>query len=94
MSKGIGLFAASMLALALSATQAAAQKKYDPGASDSEIKVGQTVPFSGPASAYASIGKAQLAYFRMLNEQGGINGAIRMAWARFRHRKAIGKPGG
>jgi ABC-type branched-subunit amino acid transport system substrate-binding protein len=51
-----------------------AQKKYDPGASDTEIKIGQTMPFSGPASAYATVGKAEAAYFRMINEQGGING--------------------
>src|ERR1700758_473986 len=62
------------LALALSASSAHAQKKYDPGATDTEIKIGQTVPFSGPASAYASIGKTQAAYFKMINEQGGING--------------------
>jgi ABC-type branched-subunit amino acid transport system substrate-binding protein len=68
------LFAASTLAIALSATSASAQKKYDPGATDTEIKIGQTVPFSGPASAYSSIGKTQAAYFRMVNEQGGING--------------------
>jgi branched-chain amino acid transport system substrate-binding protein len=68
------LFAASTLAIALSATSASAQKKYDPGATDTEIKIGQTVPFSGPASAYASIGKTQAAYFRMINDQGGING--------------------
>jgi ABC-type branched-subunit amino acid transport system substrate-binding protein len=67
-------FAASIVSLALLAGPVSAQKKYDPGATDSEIKIGQTVPFSGPASAYATIGKAQLAYFRMLNEQGGING--------------------
>src|SRR6202163_4799978 len=51
-----------------------AQKKYDTGASDTEIKVGQTIPLSGPASAYGSIGKVQAAYIRMVNEQGGING--------------------
>src|SRR5271169_1356197 len=62
------------VALALSASSALAQKKYDPGASDTEIKIGQTVPFSGPASAYATIGKAQAAYFNMINEQGGVNG--------------------
>ena len=50
------------------------RKKYDPGATDTEIKIGQTVPFSGPASAYATIGKAQAAYFNMINEQGGVNG--------------------
>ena len=62
------------VALALSASPALAQKKYDPGATDTEIKIGQTVPFSGPASAYATIGKAQAAYFNMINEQGGVNG--------------------
>jgi branched-chain amino acid transport system substrate-binding protein len=65
---------ATTLVLALSSSAALAQKKYDPGASDTEIKIGQTVPFSGPASAYATIGKAQAAYFNMINEQGGVNG--------------------
>jgi len=68
------LFTATTVALALSASSAQAQKKYDTGASDTEIKIGQTVPFSGPASAYATIGKAQAAYFNMINEQGGVNG--------------------
>jgi branched-chain amino acid transport system substrate-binding protein len=58
----------------LAAPTANAQKRYDPGASDTEIKIGQTMPFSGPASAYATVGKAEAAYFRMINEQGGING--------------------
>jgi branched-chain amino acid transport system substrate-binding protein len=62
------------LALALALPAAHAQKTYDTGATDTEIKIGQTVPFSGPASAYASIGKTQLAYFNMINEQGGVNG--------------------
>ena len=68
------LLAGTAVAIALSATSASAQKKYDTGASDTEIKIGQTVPFSGPASAYAGIGKTQAAYMRMINEQGGING--------------------
>ncbi|TYL88396.1 ABC transporter substrate-binding protein [Bradyrhizobium rifense] len=68
------LAAATALTLALSISAANAQKKYDPGASDTEIKVGQTMPFSGPASAYSSIGKTQAAYFKMINDQGGING--------------------
>jgi branched-chain amino acid transport system substrate-binding protein len=68
------LLGATTLAVALSASSAYAQKKYDTGATDTEIKIGQTVPFSGPASAYSSIGKAQAAYFKMINEQGGING--------------------
>ena len=66
--------AGAAVALALSASPASAQKKYDTGATDTEIKIGQTVPFSGPASAYATIGKAQAAYFKMINDQGGING--------------------
>ena len=61
------------VALAL-AFPAAAQKKYDLGASDSEIKIGNTNPYSGPASAYGTIGKSITAYFKMVNEQGGING--------------------
>ncbi len=65
---------AATLTLALSATSAMAQKKYDSGASDTEIKIGQTVPFSGPASAYATIGKTQAAYIKMINDQGGVNG--------------------
>ncbi len=62
------------LAIALSASSAYAQKKYDTGATDTEIKVGQTLAFSGPASSYATIGKTQAAYINMINEQGGING--------------------
>jgi branched-chain amino acid transport system substrate-binding protein len=65
---------ATAAAIALSASSASAQKKYDTGATDTEIKIGQTVPFSGPASAYATIGKAQAAYFNMINAQGGVNG--------------------
>src|SRR5215212_9290182 len=63
-----------LLALALAVPCAYAQKKYDPGASDSEIRIGNTNPYSGPASAYGAIGKSIAAYFRMVNEQGGING--------------------
>ena len=68
------LAGAAALAFALSATSALAQKKYDPGATDTEIKIGQTLAFSGPASAYATIGKTQAAYIRMINDQGGVNG--------------------
>jgi len=62
------------LAIALSASPALAQKKYDTGATDTEIKIGQTNPFSGPASSYATIGKTQAAYIKMINDQGGVNG--------------------
>jgi len=58
----------------LAGTPALAQKKYDSGASDTEIKIGQTVPFSGPYSVYAGIGKTEAAYLKMINDQGGING--------------------
>ncbi|WP_316178671.1 MULTISPECIES: ABC transporter substrate-binding protein [unclassified Bradyrhizobium] len=68
------LAALALLSLAATAPALAAEKKYDTGASDSEIKVGQTVPLSGPASAYATIGKAQAAYMKMINDQGGVNG--------------------
>ena len=51
-----------------------AQNKYGPGVTDTEIKLGQTMPYSGPASAYGAIGKAEAAYFKMINDQGGING--------------------
>jgi branched-chain amino acid transport system substrate-binding protein len=65
---------AAVLSLALAQSVAYAQKKYDPGASDTEIRIGNTNPYSGPASAYGTIGKAIAAYFRMVNEQGGVNG--------------------
>ena len=52
----------------------AAEKKYDPGASDTEIKLGQTVPHSGPGSLYGVLGRVGEAYFQMLNDKGGING--------------------
>ena len=64
--------AVATLALGSGLVWAAGQ--YGPGASDSEIKIGQTMPYSGPASAYGTIGKAETAYFAMINEQGGING--------------------
>jgi branched-chain amino acid transport system substrate-binding protein len=67
-------FAVSGLVVALGCGSAAAQKKYDVGVTDSEIKIGNVMPYSGPASAYAAIGKTEAAYFKMINEQGGING--------------------
>jgi branched-chain amino acid transport system substrate-binding protein len=53
---------------------ASAEKKYDPGASDTEIKVGNIMPYSGPWSAYGLIGRTEAAYFKMINDQGGVNG--------------------
>ncbi len=69
------LVSATVIAgLALSASAALAQKKYDPGASDTEIKIGNIMPYSGPASAYGTIGKAEAGYFKKINDEGGING--------------------
>lgn len=51
-----------------------AQKKYGPGTSDTEIRIGQTIAYSGPASAYGQLGRAEAAYFKFLNDKGGING--------------------
>ncbi|ETR76337.1 branched-chain amino acid ABC transporter substrate-binding protein [Afipia sp. P52-10] len=67
-------FAVAIIAGALAATPSLAQKAYGPGVSDTEIKIGNLMPYSGPASAYASIGKAEAAYFKKINEDGGING--------------------
>jgi branched-chain amino acid transport system substrate-binding protein len=72
-----GKLAAASLALALIAattSTASAQKKYDTGATDTEIKIGNIMPYSGPASAYGIIGRTEAAYFKKINEEGGING--------------------
>ena len=67
--------ATAMLGVAaLAAGPAGAEKKYDPGASDTEIKIGNIMPYSGPASAYGIIGKTEAAYFNKINAEGGING--------------------
>ena len=65
---------AALLAVALASPAAFAQKKYDPGANDKEIRIGNTNPYSGPASAYGTIGKAMGAYFKKVNDEGGVNG--------------------
>ena len=65
----------SALALASGSTSAFAQKKYDDGVTDTEIKIGNTNPYSGPASSYAAIARTIDAYFKAVNEAGGINGA-------------------
>jgi branched-chain amino acid transport system substrate-binding protein len=69
------LHSAALIAVALLlAFPAMAQKNYAPGVSDTEIKIGQTMPYSGPASAYGTIGRAEAAYFAMVNDEGGVNG--------------------
>ncbi|MEO8855475.1 MAG: ABC transporter substrate-binding protein [Burkholderiaceae bacterium] len=70
-----GLVLAGVTA-ALMTTSAVAQKKYDPGATDKEIKVGHVIAYSGPASAYGAIGKAIAAYFDKVNAEGGVNGRM------------------
>jgi branched-chain amino acid transport system substrate-binding protein len=65
---------AVLLTLALAALPALAEKKYDSGASDTEIRVGNLVPYTGPFAEYGAIGRAEAAYFRMVNDHGGING--------------------
>jgi branched-chain amino acid transport system substrate-binding protein len=66
--------AAAFAFIAATSSGALAQKKYDTGATDTEIKVGSIMPYSGPASAYGIIGKTQAAYFNKINAEGGING--------------------
>ncbi|MBV9532668.1 MAG: ABC transporter substrate-binding protein [Bradyrhizobium sp.] len=64
----------AIIFLAASGSSALAQKKYDPGVTDAEIKIGNIMPYSGPASAWGTVGKAEAAYFRKINAEGGING--------------------
>src|SRR3984893_7440221 len=70
----LGAFSAAVAILAATSSGALAQKKYDIGATDTEIKIGNIMPYSGPASAYGVIGKTEEAYFRKINAEGGING--------------------
>ena len=65
---------AAIGALCIAASAVRAEKKYDPGASDTEIKIGNIMPYSGPASSYSVIGKTEAAYFNKINDEGGING--------------------
>ena len=64
----------SAAAAAFAASACSARADNAPGVTDTEIKIGQTMPYSGPASAYGVIGKTEAAYFKMINEQGGVNG--------------------
>jgi branched-chain amino acid transport system substrate-binding protein len=66
--------AIAMMAVVAAGDLSAAEKKYGPGVTDTEIKLGQTVPYSGPASAFSSYGRVMTGYFKMINEAGGING--------------------
>jgi branched-chain amino acid transport system substrate-binding protein len=69
-----GICAIAALAFVFLATPALAQKQYDPGVTDTEIKIGNTGPYSGPASAYSASAVSEAAFFAMINDQGGVNG--------------------
>ncbi|WP_373852358.1 ABC transporter substrate-binding protein [Bradyrhizobium sp.] len=73
-TKKLAVFGAALALVATSGSAALAQKKYDTGASDTEIKIGNIMPYSGPASAYGIIGRTEAAYFKKINDAGGING--------------------
>ena len=68
------MLSATIIVLAATSTGAIAQKKYDTGATDTEIRIGNIMPYSGPASAYGVIGRTEAAYFKKINAEGGING--------------------
>jgi len=73
-ARRLAAFSTAMILLATSQGGAFAQKKYDAGATDTEIKIGNIMPYSGPASAYGMIGRIEAAYFNKINAEGGING--------------------
>ena len=73
-ARRLAAFSTAMILLAAGQGGAFAQKKYDTGATDTEIKIGNIMPYSGPASAYGVIGRTEVAYFRKINAEGGING--------------------
>jgi branched-chain amino acid transport system substrate-binding protein len=74
LAKELRIAALATAVIALTSGTALAQKKYDTGATDTEIKIGNIMPYSGPASAYGVIGKTEEAYFKKINAEGGING--------------------
>ena len=73
-ARRLAALSTAMILLVASGGSALAQKKYDTGATDTEIKIGNIMPYSGPASAYGVIGKTEAAYFQKINAEGGING--------------------
>jgi ABC-type branched-subunit amino acid transport system substrate-binding protein len=73
-TKRLAVLGAALALVATSGSAALAQKKYDSGANDTEIKIGNIMPYSGPASAYGIIGRTEAAYFKKINDAGGING--------------------
>src|SRR5438034_7038654 len=73
-TKKLAVLSTALALIAASSSGALAQKKYDTGATDTDIKIGNIMPYSGPASAYGVIGKTKEAYFKKINAEGGING--------------------
>jgi ABC-type branched-subunit amino acid transport system substrate-binding protein len=73
-ARRLAAFSTAVILLAASGSSALTQKKYDPGVTDTEIKIGNIMPYSGPASAYSVTGRTEAAYFRKINAEGGING--------------------
>ena len=73
-ARRLAAFSTAFILLAATGSSTLAQKQYDIGATDTEIKIGNIMPYSGAASAYGVIGKTEEAYFRMINAEGGING--------------------
>jgi branched-chain amino acid transport system substrate-binding protein len=73
-ARRLAAFSTALIVLAAGAGSALAQKKYDTGATDTEIKIGNIMPYSGPLSAYALIGRTEAAFFTKINAEGGING--------------------
>jgi branched-chain amino acid transport system substrate-binding protein len=73
-ARRLAAFSTAIILLAATGSSALAQKKYDSGATDTEIKIGNIMPYSGPLSAYGVIGRTEAAYFGKINAEGGING--------------------
>jgi ABC-type branched-subunit amino acid transport system substrate-binding protein len=73
-ARRLAAFSTAIILLAVTGSSALAQKKYDVGVTDTEIKIGNIMPYSGPASAYGVTGRSEAAYFRKINTEGGING--------------------
>src|SRR6476646_4550036 len=73
-ARRLAAFSTAIMMLAASGGSALSQKKYDAGATDTEIKIGNIMPYSGPASSYGVIGKTEEAFFKMINAEGGVGG--------------------
>jgi ABC-type branched-subunit amino acid transport system substrate-binding protein len=73
-ARRLAAFSTAIILIAVAASSALAQAKYDTGVTDTEIKIGNIAPYSGPASAWGMVGKTQAAYFRKINAEGGVNG--------------------